>query len=341
MRHSFASDNYAGMHPEVLARLASVNEGHEISYGDDSVTEQLREVIRSHFGEQATVYPVFNGTGANVVSLQAMTNRWEAVICADYGHINNDEGGAPEKMAGLKLLPVATTDAKLTPANLAQFAPLIGDEHRAQPKVVSITQSTELGTVYSPSEVSEITKAAHDLGLLVHMDGARLSNAAAALGVSLRDFTTDTGVDVLSLGATKIGAMGAEAVVVLNPELDSSIKFIRKTSMQLPSKMRFISAQILALFEGDLYVRNGSHANSLALKLYEAIEGIPGIAVERPQANALFPILPPEVTARLQEKFRFYVWNHQTGQVRWMTSWDSTESDIEEFAAAIRAEMER
>jgi threonine aldolase len=244
-------------------------------------------------------------------------------------------------MAGLKLLPVATTDAKLTPANLSQFAPLIGDEHRAQPKVVSITQSTELGTVYSPTEVSALTKAAHDLGLLVHMDGARLSNAAAALGVPLRDFTTDAGVDVLSLGATKIGAMGAEAVVVLNPELDSSIKFIRKTSMQLPSKMRFVSAQILALFEGDLYVRNGSHANSLALKLYEAIEGIPGIAVERPRANALFPILPPEVTARLQEKFRFYVWNHQTGQVRWMTSWDSTESDIEEFAAAIRAEMER
>lgn len=339
MRHSFASDNYAGMHPEVLARLASVNEGHEISYGDDTVTEQLRGVMRSHFGEEASVYPVFNGTGANVVSLQAMTKSWEAVVCADYAHINNDEGGAPEKMAGLKLLTVQTTDAKLVPDDLAQFAPLIGDEHRAQPKVVSITQSTELGTVYSPSEVSALTKSAHDLGLLVHMDGARLSNAAAALGVPLRDFTTDAGVDVLSLGATKIGAMGAEAVVVLNSELDSSIKFIRKTSMQLPSKMRFISAQILALFEGDLYLRNAVHANSLALKLYEAIAGIPGITVERPQANALFPVLPPEVTAKLQEKFRFYVWNHKTGQVRWMTSWDSTESDIEEFAAAIKVAL--
>jgi threonine aldolase len=270
-----------------------------------------------------------------------MTNRWEAVICADYAHINNDEGGAPEKMAGLKLLPVATTDAKLTPDDLAQFAPLIGDEHRAQPKVVSITQSTELGTVYIPSEVSALAKAAHDLGLLVHMDGARLSNAAATLGVPLRDFTTDAGVDVLSLGATKIGAMGAEAVVILNPELDSSIQFIRKTSMQLPSKMRFVSAQILALFESDLYLRNAVHANSLALKLYEAIADIEGITVSRPQANALFPVLPTEVTARLQEKFRFYVWNHQTGQVRWMTSWDSTESDIEEFAGAIKAEMER
>ena len=341
MRHSFASDNYAGMHPEVLARLAAVNEGHEISYGEDSVTEQLRGVIKGHFGDQASVYPVFNGTGANVISLQAMTNRWEAVICADYAHINNDEGGAPEKMAGFKLLAVPTQDAKLTPADLVQFVPHIGDEHKAQPKVVSITQSTELGTVYTATEVTALAKAAHELGLLLHMDGARISNAAAALGVPLRAFTTDAGVDVLSLGATKIGAMGAEAVVVLNAELDSSIKFIRKTSMQLPSKMRFVSAQILALFESDLYLRNAVHANTLAMKLYEAIADVEGIAVSRPQANALFPILPVEVTARLQEKFRFYVWNHQTGQVRWMTSWDSSEADIQEFAAAIRAEMER
>lgn len=340
MRHSFASDNYAGMHPEVLARLAMVNEGHEIAYGDDSVTQQLRTVIRGHFGEQATVYPVFNGTGANVVSLQAMADRWEAVICSDYAHINNDEGGAPEKMAGLKLLIVPTADAKLAPVDLAQFVPHIGDEHKAQPKVVSITQSTELGTVYTPDEVSVLAKQAHDLGLLVHMDGARISNAAAALGAPLRAFTTDAGVDVVSLGATKIGAMGAEAVVVLNPELDSTIKFIRKTSMQLPSKMRFVSAQILALFENDLFLRNANHANALALKLYEAVADIPGITVEQPQANALFPVLPAQVTARLQEKFRFYVWNHQTGQVRWMTSWDSTEADIEEFASAIRAELE-
>jgi len=339
MRHSFASDNYAGMHPDVLARLATVNDGHEISYGDDTVTEQLRTVMKRHFGEQATVYPVFNGTGANVVSLQAMTQRWEAVICADYAHINCDEGGAPEKMAGLKLLTVPTPDAKITPADLDMFAHDIGNEHKAQPKVVSITQSTELGTVYSANEVQELAKAAHGFGMYLHMDGARISNAAAALGLALREFTTDVGVDVVSLGATKIGAMGAEAVVVLNPELDANIKFIRKTSMQLPSKMRFISAQILALFESDVYLCNASHANSLAGKLYDGIVGLPGITVQRPQANALFPILPADVTARLLEQFRFYVWNHQTGQVRWMTSWDTTEQDIEDFVAAISAEL--
>lgn len=341
MRHSFASDNYAGVHPEVLARLAAVNHGHEISYGDDTVTEELRQVIRGHFGQQATVYPVFNGTGANVVALQAMTQRWEAVICADYAHINTDEGGAPEKMAGLKLLTVPTADAKLTPVDLAKFATDLGNEHKAQPKVVSLTQSTELGTVYSLSELRTLTDAAHDLGLLVHMDGARLSNAAASLNVPLKSFTTDVGIDILSLGATKIGAMGAEAVVVLNPALDSSIKFLRKTSMQLPSKMRFISAQILALFESDLYLGNARHANGLALKLYEAISDLPGITVDRPQANAIFPILAPEVTERLQQQFRFYVWNHQTGQVRWMTSWDTTESDIEDFATAVKAELTR
>jgi len=341
MRHSFASDNYAGVHPEVLTRIATVNEGHEVSYGDDSVTEALRAVIRSHFGEQATVYPVFNGTGANVVALQAMTDRWQAVICADYAHINCDEGGAPEKMAGLKLLTVPTVDAKLVPADLVQFASDLGNEHRAQPKVVSITQSTELGTVYSAAEVQALTNAAHDMGLLVHMDGARLSNAAVSLGLPLRAFTTDAGVDLLSLGATKIGAMGAEAVVVLNPELDSSIKFLRKTSMQLPSKMRFISAQLLAVFEGDLYLRNALRANSLATKLYEAICDLTGISVDRPQANALFPILPPDVTARLQEQFYFYVWDHKTGQVRWMTSWDSSEQDVEEFVAAIKLELNR
>ena len=339
MRRSFASDNYAGMHPDVLARLASVNDGHEISYGDDTVTEQLRSVMKRHFGEQATVYPVFNGTGANVVSLQAMTQRWEAVICADYAHINCDEGGAPEKKAGLKLLTVSTEDAKLTPSDLDVFAHDLGNEHKAQPKVVSITQSTELGTVYSANEVQELAKAAHGFGMYLHMDGARLSNAAAALGLSLREFTTDVGVDVVSLGATKIGAMGAEAVVVLNPELDANIKFIRKTSMQLPSKMRFISAQILALFENDLFLRNAVHANSLAVKLYDGIVGLPGITVDRPQANALFPILPADVTARLQEQFRFYVWNHQTGQVRWMTSWDTTEQDIQDFVSAVSAEL--
>ena len=336
----FASDNYAGIHPEIFAAMAAVNVGHQTAYGDDVVTARLGDVARAHFGEQARIFPVFNGTGANVVSLQAMTRQWEAVICATSAHINADEGGAPEKVAGLKLWTVPAPFGKLTPELIDVHATGFGDVHRAQSAVVSITQSTEMGTLYTVDEVKAICDHAHSVGLTVHMDGARISNAAAALGVPMRAFTTDAGVDILSLGGTKNGAMGAEAVVVLNPALADAVPFIRKTSMQLSSKMRFTSAQLVALFEGDLWLRCATHANSMARMLEAAVKEIPGVSVPRPaQANAVFAVLPPAVIARLQQSFKFYVWDSVIGEVRWMCSWDTTPEDIETFVAAIKTEM--
>jgi threonine aldolase len=336
----FASDNYAGIHPDVLAAIAAANVGHQTAYGADVVTERLGTVVRQHFGDQAEVFPVFNGTGANVVALQAMMQRWEAVICASSAHINADEGGAPEKMAGLKLWTVPAPDGKLTPELIDVHAFGFGDVHRAQPSVVSITQSTEMGTIYTPEEVRAISDHAHSLGMSVHMDGARISNAAAALGVGMRNFTTDAGVDLLSLGGTKNGAMGAEAVVVLNPRFGSAVPFVRKTSMQLSSKMRFTSAQLVALFEGDLWLQLATHSNSIAAALDKGVRAIDGIDVPRPtQANAVFARLPMPVIERLQQQFRFYVWDQTLGEVRWMCSWDTSEQDVEDFLTAIRREM--
>jgi threonine aldolase len=336
----FASDNYAGVHPQVLQALAAANDGHQVSYGEDVYTQRLQQVVRDHFGEQAVAYPVFNGTGANVVALQALTSRWEAVVCSDTAHVHCDEGGAPEKMAGLKLLTVPTPDGKLTPELVDRQAWGFGDEHRAQPAAVTITQSSELGTVYTPDEVAAIAAHAHERGMRMHLDGARLSNAAAALGVPFRQFTTDAGVDVLSLGGTKNGLLAAEAVVVLNPDAVSGVHYLRKTSMQLASKMRFFSVQLLALFEGDLWLRSAAHANAMAARLAQAVEPVPGVRLTRPvQANAVFAVLPVEVTERLQKRFRFYTWDEHAGEVRWMCSFDTTEEDVDAFAAAIAEEM--
>lgn len=339
-KRGFASDNYAGIHPEVLAAIAAVNTGHQVAYGDDLVTEKFNELVTELFGAQAQGFPVFNGTGANVIALQALTKSWEAVVCAESAHINADEGGAPEKVAGLKLHLIPTPDGKLTPELLELQAHGFGNEHRAQPAVVSITQSTELGTIYTVEEIKAITHYAHELGMTVHMDGARISNAAAALGVTLKEMTTDAGIDALSLGATKIGALAVEAVIILSPKHAYALKFVRKSAMQLASKMRFFSAQLIAVFGTDLYLRNALQANAMAMKLYNEVKGINGITIAHaPQANALFPILPADVTERLQKDFRFYVWNHLTGQVRWMCSWDTTEADIDSFVAAVKREM--
>ncbi len=340
MNRGFASDNYAGVHPEILASLASVNEGHEPAYGDDVVTQRLAEAIRQHFGADAQAFPAFNGTGANVVALQSMARPWEAVVCAQSAHVNADEGGAPEKVAGLKLWQVPTPDGKLTPELIDSQAWGFGDVHRAQPKLLTITQSTELGTVYTVAELAAIVAHAKELGMHVHLDGARISNAAAALDVPFKAFTTDIGVDVVSFGATKIGAMGAEAVVVLNPELNEAVPFVRKSAMQLASKMRFISAQLLAVLTDDLWLRNARHANAMAQRLGAAVRAIDGVTVtQQVQANAVFAVLPPAATTRLQEQFRFYTWDPATGEVRWMCSWDTTEDDIDAFATAIAAEV--
>ena len=338
----FASDNYAGVHAEVLDAIAQVNVGHQPAYGDDDITAQLQEVIRGHFGDQATAYCVFNGTGANVVALQSACRPWEAVICARNAHIDADEGGAPEKVAGLKLHTVDTPDGKLTPELIDTQAWGFGVVHRAQPRAVSITQSTELGTVYSVNEIAAIAERVHSHGMVLHLDGARISNAAASLGASLRDFTTDAGVDLVSLGGTKNGALSAEAVVVLNPELATAVPFVRKTFMQLASKMRFTSAQLIALFGDDLWWRSASHANSMAQRLSAGLHQIPGVIVtQQVQANAVFAILPPQVTTALQQRHHFYVWDHRTGEVRLMCSWDTTEEDIEVFLADVATEMQR
>jgi len=341
----FASDNYSGIHPEVLAAIQEANGGHQVAYGDDVYTSRLQEVMAHHFGEGAQAFPVFNGTGANVVSLQSMLPRWGAVICAGTAHINVDEGGAPERVAGIKLLTVPTPDGKLTPALIDQEAWGWGDEHRAQPLVVSITQSTELGTLYTVDEIAAITSHAHRLGMRVHMDGARVSNAAAALGVPLRAFTRDAGVDVLSFGGTKNGAMLGEAVVVLDSTAAEGLTYLRKLNMQLASKMRFVSAQLIALLDGDLYLRNASHANAMARRLRAGIEAglasgaITGVGFTQPtQANGVFATLPDGVADRLRNEFRFYDWDASKNEVRWMCSFDTSEADIDALVAAVARE---
>lgn len=337
----FASDNYAGVHPEILDALALANSGHQISYGEDAYTEHLQEVFRAHFGAAATAYPVFNGTGANVVGLQAMTERWESVICAETAHINVDECGAPEKVAGLKLLALATPDGKLTPELIKRHAWGWGDEHRAQPRIVSIAQTTELGTCYTPGEIAAICEQAHLHGMKVHLDGARLANAAATLGLPLHAFTADVGVDVLSFGGTKNGLLLGEAIVILNPDAVRGMQFLRKAAMQLASKMRFISVQFEALLAGDLWLRNASHANAMARRLADSVRGLPGLRITQAvESNAVFAILPKDVTERLQKRFRFYTWNEHSGEVRWMASFDTTEADIDTFAAAVAQELQ-
>ncbi|WP_059006918.1 threonine aldolase family protein [Streptomyces specialis] len=338
----FASDNYAGAHPEILAALALANGGHQTSYGDDDYTAHLQHVFRAHFGPAAEVHPVFNGTGANVVSLQALTDRWGAVVTTTTAHIHTDEGGAPERVGGLKLLTVPAPHGKLTPGLVAREAFGWDDEHRATPQVVSLTQSTELGTLYTPDEIRAISDFAHERGMTVHLDGARIANAAAALDLPLRAFTTDAGVDVVSFGGTKNGLLFGEAVVVLTPGAVRAMRHIRKLSMQLASKMRFVSVQFEALLAGDLWLRGARHANAMARRLADGAREVPGVTVLHPvQANAVFARLPRDAAERLRKRFRFYFWDEAAGDVRWMCSFDTTEDDVDGFLAALREEMTR
>lgn len=336
----FASDNYSGVHPEVLAAIAAANGGHQVSYGEDVYTARLREVLAQHFGEGVEAWPVFNGTGANVVALLSMLPRWGAVICSKTAHIHSDEGGAPEKAGGIKLLPIATSDGKLTPDLIAEEAWGWDDEHRAQPLVVYVTQSSELGTLYTPDELRAIADFAHQRGMRVFMDGARVSNAAATLDLPLRAFTTDVGVDVLTFGGTKNGALAAEVIVVLNAGASDGLIYLRKHQMQLASKMRFVSAQLLALLDGDLYLRNARQANAMAARLRSGLES--GIAdgtvrgiefTQETQANAVFATLPPGLADQLREQFRFYDWDASTGEVRWVCSFDTQPEDVDTFIA--------
>ena len=342
----FASDNYAGAHPEVIAAIADANAGHQIAYGEDVYTARLQEIMKQHFGERAEAFPVFNGTGANVTALTSVLPRWGAVIATSTAHIHTDENGAPERISGLKLLTVATPDGKLTPELIDREAWGWGDEHRAQPLAVSITQTTELGTLYSVAEVHAIADHVHAKGMVLHMDGARISNAAAALQLPFRDFTTDAGVDILSFGGTKNGLLYGEAIVVLNPDVSDGLIFLRKLNMQLASKMRFVSAQLIALLSNDLYRRSANHANTMAGHLRRSLEDAIGDArvsnltfSQETMANAVFAVLPNDSADRLKEKFRFYDWDRAANEVRWMTAFDTTEADVDAFVAAIVEEL--
>lgn len=343
-RRGFASDNYSGIHPEVLDAITAANGGHQPAYGYDAYTERLQGVIRGHFGERAEVFPVFNGTGANVVALQSMLPRWGGVIAPESAHINTDEGGAPERVGGIKLLTVAPTDGKLVPDDIDRMLSGRLDEHHAQPLAVSITQSTEIGTLYSIDEIRAITDRAHASGLRVHMDGSRIANAAAALDAPMRAFTTDAGVDVLSLGGTKNGALAAEAVVAIDPDAARGLIYARKFDMQLASKMRFVSAQLLALYDGDLFLRNAGRSNEMAARLRAGVatliaDGrVSGVSVSEGPVNGVFATLPEGVADRLRERFRFYDWDAARGEVRWMCSFDTTEEDVDALVAAVAKE---
>lgn len=336
-RHSFASDNNSGVHPDVMRALTDANVGHVRGYGDDIYTARAIECIRAHLGQEAEIHFVFNGTGANVTVLQSLMPSYGAVICTKTAHINVDECAAPERFTGGKLIDIATPDGKLTPALIDAHVYGIGDQHHAQPSVVSITQSTELGTVYMPDEIRAIAVCAHRHGMALHMDGARISNAAASLGLNLRDITTECGVDVLSFGGTKNGLMGGEAVVFFRPELAQRFKFIRKQSMQLASKMRFIAVQFEALLTDNLWRRNAAHANAMARRLAAALADVPQVRITQPvQANAVFAVIPRQHIAALQAQHFFYVWEEALNEVRWMMSFDTTVEDVDAFAALIR-----
>ena len=337
---AFASDNAAGAHPAVIEAMVAANSGHALAYGSDRWTADVEASLRDIFGQTSEAFLVWNGTGANVMALATMVQPADFVLCSEWAHISVDEAGAPERALGAKILPVAAVDAKLHPDQINALARFRGDMHHAQPGVVSITQSTEIGTVYTANEVAALCEAAHRIGMVVHMDGARLANATAALGGTVavaRSFTVDAGVDVLSFGGTKAGLVGGEAVVYLNPSLAKRAKYVRKQVNQLPSKMRFVAAQFSALLEDDRWIRLAEHSNAMCRRLYELAATIPSVTLSGPPAvNSLFPSLPKEVIAPLQDWCFFWDWDVTKSQVRWMTAWDTTDDDIDKFAAGIR-----
>ncbi len=335
---SFASDSNASVHPEVLEAIRRANDGPAAAYGDDPHTESAMGKFREHFGADVAVFFVFNGTAANVLSLQALTRPFHAVLCPEGAHIYTDECGAPEKFTGCKLLPLAAPDGKLTLETVARACHGIGDQHRVQPRVLSITQSTEMGTVYKPQEIEALAQFAHERKMFLHLDGARISNAAAAQRLTLRQATRDLGVDVLSFGGTKNGLMGVEAVVFFRPEMAEDFLFVRKQGMQLASKMRYMSVQMETLLSNDLWRRNADHANRMARLLEQEVKKIPGVKIAHPvEANGVFAQIPRDAIPRIQERYFFYVWNEEESLVRWMCSFDTTEEDVREFAEFVRA----
>ncbi len=337
---SFASDNNAPVHDAVVRAIIEANQGDAIGYGDDIHTLEAEKLFRKHFGVNAKVFPVLTGTGANVAALGHIARPYQAVVCADKAHLENDECGAPEKGTGCKLLTLPAPDGKINSGKIMPLLKSVGFQHHVQPKVISLTQSTEMGTVYQPGELKEISAFAREHGLYLHLDGARLANAAAALDLSLAALTSDAGIDVLSFGGTKNGAMAAEAVVFLNPELAEGFEYTRKQSMQLASKMRFISAQFNALLSDDLWLINARHANNMAAILSEKAGNISGVTItQKVETNAVFASLPASAIEKLQRQYYFYTWDAEKNEVRWMTSYKTSENDVDDFVSAIRVAM--
>ncbi len=329
---SLASDNFSGIHPEVLAAIQHANEGHAVAYGGDPFTRKAQEIFKDTFGSQAEVFIVFNGTGANVCALKQILASWQGVICTETAHIWTHECGAVQASVGCSLITIPTAQGKLYPNQISSFLMTRGSQHHIQPAAISITQTTELGTLYTIEELQKLGEFARQQGLLFHMDGARICNAAAALNVSLKAMTTDVGIDVLSFGGTKNGLMGAEAVVFLKPGLAENFKYIRQQQAQLPSKMRFLSAQLIALLEGDLWLRNARHANAMATWMNQKLQDFPQIKVLYPvQANALFVQLPAHILHQLQEKYFFWIWDKEKSYAHWMTAWDTQQEFMENF----------
>jgi len=337
IKRSFASDNNAGVHPEIIKAIKAANEGHVIAYGDDPITARAVKLFQKHFGPDIAVYFAFGGTGANVLGLKAITKSHQAIICAETAHVNVDECGAPENFTGCKLLAIPTSDGKLRVAQIKPLLHGIGVEHHVQPAVISISQATEMGTVYTKKELKTLALFAHGHGMLLHVDGARLSNAAVSLETSLKEISADVGVDVLSFGGTKNGMMYGEAVIFFNPKLAADFKYIRKQGMQLPSKMRFISAQFEAMLSGNLWRRGPEHANRMARLLAGELAKLSQVKITQPvEANGVFAVIPKKHIPTLQKKYFFYVWNEEISEVRLMASFDTSEEDIRDFVKFVR-----
>ena len=333
---SFASDNYSGIHPEIFEAIQRANANHQISYGDDEFTEETNRLFESIFGEVTVLY-TFNGTGANVTCLKCCTLPFQSVVCSEYAHILADECGAPTQSIGCSLLPLKTTDGKLTPELIKPLLGRIGNVHNTQPKVISISQSTELGTVYSIAELKTLCDFAHANGMYVHLDGARISNAVTSLGVTIKEATVDCGTDIMSFGGTKNGLMIGEAVLIFNDELKANAPYFHKQTAQLFSKNRFIAAQFGALLSNNLWHRMASHANSMAKLLERQIQGLPGITITQSvDANALFVIIPERIIQPLRAQYPFYEWDAATHEQRWMCSFDTTEEEVAGFVKALK-----